>query len=448
MSNDDCAPAENRHVRQLAGRAFGAVFAVLLLTMTSGAAQAQFKGCPAMHQCLVDCTTAVLSGGTSRDLENCNTRCLDVDDCREGRVSQRGFMREARSCAQLHICLVSCAEAVLNGGDNAELANCDAQCFTDNAQCQTGTIATPAPPTTPPSAPVTPNRVFASAADLANSLAGSDWTYTWRGSQFPIRFGRTGNMERLTSWSGTRWSARSGDTVQLTDTAGNTMTLTFQNASQFSTNDWDGSFSTGVRGANIVSQNPPVVQQPPVQQPPVQNTQLIQQIQWALQSANCNPGSADGVWGQKSITALQQFSFDTGIALPAQQISRRTLAIVQSRNGNGCVVAAVPPPQNNDTFGAIAYSTLTGDFGWSNKRGSQAQAEHAALVACQNHSGGGGCVNVHWVRNACTALATGDNRGFAAAWDNSISNAEQKAINTCHVNTTNCTLATSFCSYQ
>ena len=85
------------------------------------------------------------------------------------------------------------------------------------------------------------------ASDLADAISGSVWLYRWRGSSFEFRFGRSGELELLQSWRGTRWHASSPDTVVFEAASGARMVLTFNGASQFSTTDWDGQPASGDR---------------------------------------------------------------------------------------------------------------------------------------------------------------------------------------------------------
>ena len=94
--------------------------------------------------------------------------------------------------------------------------------------------------------------------------------------------------------------------------------------------------------------------------------------------------------------------------------------------------AALSLPARADYYGAIAYSTGNGAVGYSYDYGSRYAAEARALNEC-----GGGCFIATWFRNACGALAVGQN-GWGADWGNSRAEAESKALNACYRYTGGC----------
>ena len=113
--------------------------ALFLLGLSSKTVEAQFDDCPQLHVCLVSCTNDVLVGGSQQQFNNCTDGCLNkAKQCPENQNSNDGFMKQARSCSQLHSCLVSCQDPVLSGGTNDELFSCDDRCFANNGQCKSG----------------------------------------------------------------------------------------------------------------------------------------------------------------------------------------------------------------------------------------------------------------------------------------------------------------------
>ena len=96
---------------------------------------------------------------------------------------------------------------------------------------------------------------------------------------------------------------------------------------------------------------------------------LARKIQRALKQAGCDPGTVDGVWGNRSAAALEMFARDADLHLPAQQVSRDTLMLLLKSQGKVCsagtietVVNETPSTQEQDStgtqdyYGAIAYS--------------------------------------------------------------------------------------------
>jgi hypothetical protein len=96
-----------------------------------------------------------------------------------------------------------------------------------------------------------------------------------------------------------------------------------------------------------------------------------------------------------------------------------------------------------DKFGAIAYSSATGSFGYSFDHGSRANAEARAMNECSVR--GTGCRVAIWFKNACGAIATGAN-GWGSAWAGSRQGAERAAINNCRKYTQQCRVLAWSCT--
>ena len=94
-----------------------------------------------------------------------------------------------------------------------------------------------------------------------------------------------------------------------------------------------------------------------------------------------------------------------------------------------------------DNYGAIAFSQDTGAIGFSHDYGTRAGAEERALNEC-----GSDCEVVLWFRNACAALATGDDNGYGTGWASSRREAEQIARSNCNDNAKNCTINRWVCT--
>ena len=100
------------------------------------------------------------------------------------------------------------------------------------------------------------------------------------------------------------------------------------------------------------------------------------------------------------------------------------------------VTLAGPGVASANNFGAIAYSPNTGSHGYSYDYPSRGQAEGHALAECRKYAGD--CRVAIWFRNACGALAIGNNGGWGSGWGDSRQRAEYEAINSCRQHAGNC----------
>ena len=96
------------------------------------------------------------------------------------------------------------------------------------------------------------------------------------------------------------------------------------------------------------------------------------------------------------------------------------------------LLALAPAPAYADYFGAIAYNSYSGAYGYSFDYGDRYGAEQRALSEC-----GGGCSVAVWFRNACGALATGPS-GWGAASAGNRGAAESTALSYCARNSYGC----------
>jgi hypothetical protein len=98
------------------------------------------------------------------------------------------------------------------------------------------------------------------------------------------------------------------------------------------------------------------------------------------------------------------------------------------------------------SYGAIAYSTQTGAYGYSDDWDNQAQAEQTAMRYCNEN--GYGCEIMVWFYNSCGAVAADAGSG-AAAWGQNSSETEAKRIaleNCTQSGGQNCEIKVSHCS--
>jgi hypothetical protein len=95
-----------------------------------------------------------------------------------------------------------------------------------------------------------------------------------------------------------------------------------------------------------------------------------------------------------------------------------------------------------DMYGAIAYSSSTGRYGYSYDGGSRSEAEDYARSKC----GRGDCAIKVWFKNACGALAVGRRGGAGWGWSSSRESAESVALNECQSRTSGCNMRTWACT--
>lgn len=102
------------------------------------------------------------------------------------------------------------------------------------------------------------------------------------------------------------------------------------------------------------------------------------------------------------------------------------------------IVGSMDHCEAGDKFGAIAYSTSDGSYGYSYDYDTLWAAQEKALAECRKY--GDGCTIVGWFRNACGALATSSDGAWGYSWGNSKSEAINNAMGQCRSHGgTNCT---------
>jgi Domain of unknown function (DUF4189) len=97
-----------------------------------------------------------------------------------------------------------------------------------------------------------------------------------------------------------------------------------------------------------------------------------------------------------------------------------------------------------DNYGAIAYSPSTQAYGYSYDHGSRGRAETAALAECSKRAGD--CQVPLWFRNACGALAVGNEGGWGTGWGAPRQIAERNARQVCREHTNNCAVLRWVCT--
>lgn len=78
-----------------------------------------------------------------------------------------------------------------------------------------------------------------------SEIAGSTWSYTWRGRDYIFSFAKNGGISKLESWSSVVWIAPEKNLVVL-KSGNQKMYLHFNESSNsFKTVDWDGQLAVG-----------------------------------------------------------------------------------------------------------------------------------------------------------------------------------------------------------
>ena len=95
-----------------------------------------------------------------------------------------------------------------------------------------------------------------------------------------------------------------------------------------------------------------------------------------------------------------------------------------------------------DYFGAIAFSQGSGRYGYASDYGSRESAEGEALKEC----GDSDCTIVLWFKNACAALAKGNDNGYGTGWASTRGEAESIAMSNCNKNSSACSVVRWQCT--
>ncbi len=111
------------------------------------------------------------------------------------------------------------------------------------------------------------------------------------------------------------------------------------------------------------------------------------------------------------------------------------------------VASTASAQQQGELYGAIAYSADTQKIGVSSDNPTQAEAESVALQNCKAESNNApDCKVVMWVRNACAALAVGQDGGWGTDWGNDRAAAERKALAFCGKYSQTCQVVRRVCA--
>ena len=130
-----------------------------------------------------------------------------------------------------------------------------------------------------------------------------------------------------------------------------------------------------------------------------------------MKTLGCNPGPADGLWGPRTARAYAAFLRDAGLPF-GKVLTREAL---RAMRGKGKAAGTVAKARAEGLqHGSIAFSQeANGGYvwgiAWSFDSFAGARAE--ALGQCRAHDGTR-CSQAGWFREACGALAIGDDNGL------------------------------------
>ena len=126
--------------------------------------------------------------------------------------------------------------------------------------------------------------------------------------------------------------------------------------------------------------------------------------------------------------------------------SKPTTAVVTLLFFCASVIATGAKVQAEDRYGAIAFSQISGQHGFSSDYRSRIGAESRAIHDCRKF--GGGCRVATWFKNGCGALAVGARKGWGAEWGRTRTEAEQLAMRRCRTLTSECKIERMVCTAE
>ena len=112
------------------------------------------------------------------------------------------------------------------------------------------------------------------------------------------------------------------------------------------------------------------------------------------------------------------------------------------------MVLSASPASAQDRYGSIVFSQEDdGGYAWGMawSYDSRSSAKNKALDECQSR-GGSSCSEISWFRNACGALAVGDDNGYGAGEGTTAHDAEYLALKGCREHNFNCSLVITKCA--
>ena len=175
--------------------------------------------------------------------------------------------------------------------------------------------------------------------------------------------------------------------------------------------------------------------------PPELDRETRRRVQSALAAQGYDPGPPDGKFGPRTRGAIQAWQQANGHATTGELTSEQVERLLAAERPPGSTAAG-------DLHGSIAFSKLSGGgyaYGIAWNAQSPEAARRGAREECAQHGGGSGCREVGGFRNACGALAIGDNNGYGTGWGATNAEAESDALSNCRAVNRNCRVEVSRC---
>lgn len=179
--------------------------------------------------------------------------------------------------------------------------------------------------------------------------------------------------------------------------------------------------------------------------PPGLDREARRRVQSALAAQGFDPGPPDGKFGPRTRGAIRAWQQANGHAGTGELTSGQVEQLLAAESPPGASAAAAA----GGLHGSIAFSKLDGGgyaygIAWNAQSGEA--AGRGAREECERHGGGSGCREVGGFRNACGALAIGDNNGFGTGWGATNAEAESDALSNCRAANRNCRVEVSRCA--
>ena len=177
---------------------------------------------------------------------------------------------------------------------------------------------------------------------------------------------------------------------------------------------------------------------------PALDREARRRVQSALAAQGFDPGQPDGVFGPRTRGAIQAWQQANGHAATGEVTAEQVERLLSAESPSGAAATGAA----GDLHGSIAFSKLSGGgyaYGIAWNAESPEAARRGAREECARHGGGSGCREVGGFRNACGALAIGDNNGFGTGWGATNAEAESDALSNCRAANRNCRVEVSRC---
>ena len=178
--------------------------------------------------------------------------------------------------------------------------------------------------------------------------------------------------------------------------------------------------------------------------PPGLDRETRRRVQSALAAQGFDPGPPDGKFGPRTRGAIRAWQQANGHAGTGELTSGQVEQLLAAERPSDASATGAA----GGLHGSIAFSQLDGGgyaygIAWNARSGEA--AGRGAREECERHGGGSGCREVGGFRNACGALAIGDDNGFGTGWGATNAEAESDALSNCRAANRNCRVEVSRC---